>query len=406
MFVLLRGAEVYAPEPLGRMDVLFFGERIATIAERIDLPSSWGEVQVVDLTGKMLVPGFIDQHAHFLGGGGGTGFYSRVPPMPLSFATRAGITTMVGALGMDAVTRSPDALLAVARGLEDEGLTTFIYTGTTQEHPPRTFTGSIRSDIVLIDKVIGAGEIAISELGPSTDSVQASPQTLAKIAVDAYWGGKLTGKAGIVCLHVGYGRRGLQPLFDLLEMTNIPLRTFVAAHVNDYEMYLQQAIKFAKNGGAVDLTSNYTPEMGFERAIKPSDAVQKMLDAGVSVDRVTMSTDGNGAFPVVDANHNPIGPRYLPLQTLYTEWRDIVSRTRLPIEHALTILTSNVARVLRLERRKGQIRQGLDADVLVLEKDLALQQVWARGRLMVDEGKPVVLGTWERLYSNGSEGHS
>ena len=403
MFVLLRGAEVYAPESLGQVDVLFFGEKIAGMAERIDLPLSCGPVEVVDVTGTVLVPGFIDQHSHFLGGGGGTGFSSRVPPMPLSFATRAGVTTIVGALGMDAVTRSPEALLAVARGLEEEGLTTFIYTGTTQEHPPRTFTGSIRSDIVLIEKVIGAGEIAISELGPSTDSVQTVPQTLAKIAVDAYWGGKLTGKAGIVCLHVGYGRRGLQPLFDLLDMTNIPLRTFVAAHANDYQLYLEQATRFAKSGGAVDLTSNYTPEMGFERAIKPCAAVERMLAEGVSIDRITMSTDGNGAFPVVDANHNPIGPRYLPMKTLYTEWRDIVTEARLPLEQALKIVTSNVARVLRLERRKGQIGQGLDADVLVLEKDLTIRQVWARGRLMVDDGKPVVFGTWERLYAGQNE---
>jgi beta-aspartyl-dipeptidase (metallo-type) len=403
MFTLLRDAKVYAPEPLGTKDVLLCGEKIAQIADRIEPPSSLGDVLAVDLSGALLVPGFIDQHSHFLGGGGGTGFSSRVPPLPLSFATRAGVTTIVGALGMDAVTRCPEALLAVARALEEEGLTTFIYTGTTQEHPPRTFTGSIRTDIVLIDKVIGAGEIAISELGPSIDSVQEIPQTLAKIASDAHWGGKLTGKAGIVCLHVGHGRRGLTPLFDLLEVTNIPLRTFVAAHVNDYEAYLEQAIRFAKGGGAVDLTSAYTPEMGFKDAIKPSDAVRRMLDNGVSIDRITMSTDGNGAFPVVDANQNPIGPRYLPVRTLYTEWRDIAQKSDLPLEETLKIVTSNVATVLRLNHRKGSIRQGLDADFVVLEPDLSIRQVWARGRLMVDDGQPIVFGTWEHLYDRRSE---
>jgi beta-aspartyl-dipeptidase (metallo-type) len=305
---------------------------------------------------------------------------------------------MVGALGMDAVTRCPEALLAVARALEEEGLTTFIYTGTTQEHPPRTFTGSIRTDIVLIDKVIGAGEIAISELGPSLDSVQEVSQTLAKIAADAHWGGKLTGKAGIVCLHVGKGRRGLTPLFDLLERTNFPLRTFVAAHVNSYDAYLEQAIRFAKMGGAVDLTSTYTPEMGFTGAIKPSNAVRRMLDHGVPIDRITMSTDGNGAYPVVDADQNPIGPRYLPVETLYTEWLDIAQTTDLLLEDALKIITSNVAKVLRLNHRKGSIKQGLDADLVVLEPDLSIRQVWARGHLMVDDGQPIVFGTWESLY--------
>ena len=404
MFKLLRGAKIYTPEPLGTKDVLLCGEKIAQIADSIEPRSSWGDIPVTDLAGALMVPGFIDQHSHFLGGGGGTGFASRVPPLPLTFATRAGITTIVGALGMDAVTRCPEALLAVAKALEEEGLTTFIYTGTTQEHPPRTFTGSIRNDIVLIDKVIGAGEIAISELGPSIDSVQETPQTLAKIATDAYWGGKLTGKAGIVCLHVGHGRRGLTPLLDLLEMTNIPLRTFVAAHANDYETYMEQAIRFAKGGGAVDLTSAYTPEMGFKDAIKPSDAVRRMLDSGVSIDRITMSTDGNGAFPVVDANQNPVGPRYLPVQTLYTEWRDIAQESDLPLEETLKIVTSNVATVLRLDHRKGSIRQGLDADLVILEPDLSIRQVWARGRMMVDDGQPIVFGTWEHLYNQGGEG--
>jgi beta-aspartyl-dipeptidase (metallo-type) len=128
-----------------------------------------------------------------------------------------------------------------------------------------------------------------------------------------------------------------------------------------------------------------------------------MLQGGVPVDRITMSSDGNGAYPVVDADHNTIGPRYLPASTLYTEWRAIVEEGILPLAEALKIITSTPAGVLRLNDRKGRVFEGADADLVVLEKDLSIRQVWARGRLMVDEGQAIVFGNWEKTWGLTAE---
>ena len=117
---------------------------------------------VADCSDKIICPGFIDQHIHIIGGGGEGGLASRIPEIMLSKIVSAGITTVVGVLGFDSITRSLKGLLAKARALEEEGLNTFIYTGS-YEVPTPTITGSVMSDVSLVDKVIGVGEIAISD---------------------------------------------------------------------------------------------------------------------------------------------------------------------------------------------------------------------------------------------------
>ena len=69
---------------------------------------------------------------------------------------------MVGCLGTDGVCRDLKALLAKARSLEEEGISTYIYSGS-YEIPVNTITNSCKSDLMLIDKIIGIGEVAISD---------------------------------------------------------------------------------------------------------------------------------------------------------------------------------------------------------------------------------------------------
>ena len=65
-----------------------------------------------------------------------------------------------------------------------------------------------------------------------------------------------------------------------------------------------------------------------------------------------------------------------------------------PLEKVLPAFTSNVARVLRLER-KGRLETGADADLVVLGEDGAIADVMARGRWHVRDGRAVVKGTFE-----------
>src|SRR4051812_47518676 len=161
MITLLRDADVHAPEPLGRVDVLVASGRIVAIGPRLPLPMGIGCVEV-DVGGRRLCPGFIDAHVHVTGGGGESGPASRVPPIVLSALARAGITTCVGVLGTDGTTRTMASLVARTLGLREEGLSAYCYTGS-YEVPPHTLTGSVRNDIVFVDPIIGVGELAISD---------------------------------------------------------------------------------------------------------------------------------------------------------------------------------------------------------------------------------------------------
>ena len=380
MFKLFRKANICAPEAKGERDILVCRQTVVHIAPEIPTPVGVGPVEEVNLEGHCIVPGLIDQHVHIIGGGGEGGPTTRTPEVMLSKITTAGTTTVVGVLGTDGTTRHMNSLLAKARALETEGVTTFIYTGA-YELPTRTLTDNVRNDLVLIDKVIGTGEIAIS------DHRSAQPETwdIAKLAAEARVGGMLGGKPGVVHLHVGDGERGLKPIFEILENTELPISQFTPTHLNRTRRLLEQAIVFAKQGGMVDITAGP----------RAPEAIVHLLRSGVSVDRITISSDGNGSLPRFDEGHRLIGMGVGSLRTVYETIRSLILEHKIPKEQALRVATTNVASNLHLQGRKGVIAIGADADFLVLDDDFDIRQVWAKGRLMVQDGQPLVWGTFE-----------
>jgi len=282
-------------------------------------------------------------------------------------------------------------LLAKARGLEGEGISAFIYTGAYQVPTP-TITGSVREDIIVVDKVIGAGEIAIAD----HRSAQPTRVEIQKLAAEARVGGMLSGKAGVLHLHIGDGKSGLEMLFEIVEEGEIPITQFTPTHVNRNPWLLEHASDWGKRGGYVDVTSGVGLANAVGNAVKPSRAVRQLLSQGVELSRITMSSDGNGSMPYFDGKGNLIGLMVANQNSLLEEMRDLVRLEGLPLTMAVQLITSNVARILKLWPRKGSIQVGADADFAVLTPDVLLHQVWARGRLMVDEGRPLVWGTFEK----------
>ena len=212
---LIKNAHIYAPEDLGVKDVLVGGGEILRIADQLPAEPAY-EMTVLDGSGKILMPGLIDAHVHILGGGGEGGAKSRTPEIMLTDITLGGVTTVVGCLGTDGCTRTMTNLLAKARGLEEEGITTYVYTGSYQV-PVRTLTGSIMDDVILLEKVVGTGEIAISDHRSS----QPTKEEFARIVADTRVGGILSGKAGLVNIHMGDGEEKLSFLRYVLKNTQI-----------------------------------------------------------------------------------------------------------------------------------------------------------------------------------------
>lgn len=389
-FTLLKNAHVIAPEDLGVKDILVAGEKIAMIGEGLSLPAVY-DCEVVDCEGNYVVPGFIDSHVHLIGGGGEGGYATRTPEIQLTDITTSGVTTVLGLLGTDGVTRHVASLLAKARGLEDEGITAYIYSGS-YEIPTPTITGSVRNDIILIDKVIGTGEIAMCDHRSSQSPKEAYQQ----ITAEARVGGMLSGKAGVVNMHLGDGEDGLKMLYEITKNGEIPKTQIIPTHVNRNKRLFKEAIEWAKQGGIMDVTSSVSPESGSSHSVKSSEAVKQALEAGVNIENITMSSDGNGSMPIFDEAGNNIGVGVASQISILNEFRDMVQKENIAITDAIKIITSNIAKFTKLYPRKGCLANDSDADILVLDKDLQLQHVWARGTHMVENGKPIVFGTFEK----------
>ena len=389
-FTLLKNAHVIAPEDLGVKDILVAGEKIAMIGEGLSLPAVY-DCEVVDCEGNYVVPGFIDSHVHLIGGGGEGGYATRTPEIQLTDITTSGVTTVLGLLGTDGVTRHVASLLAKARGLEDEGITAYIYSGS-YEIPTPTITGSVRNDIILIDKVIGTGEIAMCDHRSSQSPKEAYQQ----ITAEARVGGMLSGKAGVVNMHLGDGEDGLKMLYEITKNGEIPKTQIIPTHVNRNKRLFKEAIEWAKQGGIMDVTSSVSPESGSSHSVKSSEAVKQALEAGVNIENITMSSDGNGSMPIFDEAGNNIGVGVASQISILNEFRDMMQKENIAITDAIKIITSNIAKFTKLYPRKGCLANNSDADILVLDKDLQLQHVWARGTHMVEYGKPIVFGTFEK----------
>src|SRR5436305_6006865 len=200
MLTLIQNGEVFAPERLGRKDVLIANQSIELIGsvDRRKLLALGVEHELIDATGCVITPGLIDPHEHLLGGSGEGSLSLQSPELFIDEICRAGVTTVVGVLGVDTTMKTLPGLLARVKGLKEEGLSTFLWTGGYNV-PPTTILADVRQDMMFIDEVIGAGEVAISD----ERSMAPSSQELAKVVYDAHIGGILTGKAGIRHFHVG-----------------------------------------------------------------------------------------------------------------------------------------------------------------------------------------------------------
>ncbi|WP_110953970.1 beta-aspartyl-peptidase [Anaerosinus massiliensis] len=388
-FTLLRNAHIIAPDELGIQDILIAGNKIAAIGKDLNLPQNY-DCNEIDLEGQTILPGFIDSHVHLIGGGGEGGYATRTPEIVLSKVTTSGVTTLVGCLGTDGTTRHMESLLAKARGLEEEGLSTYIYTGS-YEIPTPTITGSVRKDIIIIDKIIGTGEIAMAD----HRSAQPTKREYQKLAAEARVGGMLSGKAGIVDMHMGDGTDGMKLLYEITANGELPKSQFLPTHVNRNPQLLEESIDWAKQGGIMDITSGVSPASGASKSIKPSKAVKQALEAGVPLTQITMSSDGNGSVPLFDEKGNTIGVGVASQTSMLEEVRDMVQNEGIKLSDAIQIVTSNVARALKLYPDKGSICQGAAADLIVIDTAFHLTNVWCKGKHMVENGQPIVFGTFE-----------
>lgn len=348
------------------------------------LPELNVEHEVIDTDGAILIPGFIDGHTHLTGGGGEAGFSTRVPPVPLSRFTRAGVTTAVGLLGTDDITRSTESMVAQVYALREEGFSAYCYTGG-YHLPLTTLTGSVRTDIVFVEPIIGVGELAISDHRSS----QPTLNELLKIASEAHVARLMTGKAGMVHLHLGDGERGLSMVEEALRTAEIPARTYNPTHINRQRFLFEQACELAKKGCWVDVTAFETGDVGYE----PADALLRYMDQDLPQDKLTISSDGGGCLPDFHTDGSLKHMSFADSQSMTDIFYALVDNSS-AIERFLPFFTRNVAQLMNFHH-KGRIQNGADADIIILNKDHRIEHVMALGKWHVKHQQQVIKGTFE-----------
>lgn len=386
--ILFKKCELYAPAYMGRKDILTGGGRILQIADDIAKPAGV-DCEEISCDGLKVVPGFIDAHVHIAGAGGEGGPATRTPELQLSMLVEAGVTTVVGCLGTDGMTRSVESVLMKAKGLNKEGVTAYIYTGAYQIPTP-TITGDPGKDIAMIDEVIGVGEIAISDhrsSWPTTDE-------LLRLTEHARVGGMLGGKAGIINIHLGDQQKPFQPLYDVIEKSQnmLKLTQFYPTHCNRNDYTLVDAIEYGKKGGIIDLTTSSYPYFP-EYEVKPSKSVKMLLEAGIPIERITFTSDACGSLPGYDADGNLIKLEMGRPSANFRELMDTVNEEKIPMETAVCVLTSSPADILKLSR-KGRVEAGKDADMVFINNN-EIYHVVAMGEFLMKDRKILKKGNYE-----------
>ncbi len=382
---MLKNAQVYAPEFLGKKDVLIIGDKVCRIADKIEGYEGLQEVEVFDLAGKKLVPGYIDMHVHITGGGGEQGPASRVPESQLSVFFRCGITTCVGLLGTDGITRSLENLVAKARALTEEGMT--VYTLTNYyAYPPTTLTGSVEKDIVMITPMIGV-KVAVSDHRSSNPGAD----DLIALGVQARRAGLMSNTAGLVTMHMGSGKGRLNPLFEALEKSDIPAKNFLPTHMLRCPELIEDGAKLVRMGGYMDCTAGADDK----EVVTNAELLYNLLQQeGVDTTHVTLSSDAFGSQPRFDDKGECIGLTYASPKYLHQTIKLLVEMG-LSLEEALRLLTSTPAKVLGKEGIKGCVAENADADLLVLDENLEITTLFAKGKVALLDGEVKMKGRFE-----------
>ncbi len=386
--LLITNADVYAPCYIGKKDILVANEKIVAIKDKISSNSlKQFDIKIVDAKGKKLIPGLIDAHVHIAGAGGEGGPMSRTPEIQLSQMILGGVTSVVGCLGTDGVTRSPLSVLMKAKALKQEGVSAWIYTGSYQVPTP-TITGDVAKDLAIIDEVIGIGEIALSDHRSSCPTVN----ELIRIVSQARVGGMLGGKAGIANIHMGDAKKPFQPIIDAVAKSELKFKQFLPTHCNRNHYIFEDAKKYGKEG-YIDLTASSYPYFP-EYEIKPSKAIAELLNSGVPIENINMTSDGIGSLPDFDEKGNLIRLEVGLPKSIFDEMRDTVLIEKIPLEIALKVITSNPAEILKLTN-KGKIEIGKDADFVLLNPDFSINSVFSRGSIMLKNNILIKKGTFE-----------
>lgn len=386
MLKVIKQTNIYSPEYIGEKDILIAGDKIIKIDN--DIMISGIDVEVINGKHMICIPGLIDRHVHITGGGGEGGFSSSTPEVQLGSLIRNGISTVVGLLGTNDIGRNTKSLLSKAKALKEEGMNAYILTGG-YGYPPNTLTGDVREDIMFFREVLGL-KLAIEDHRSS----YVTKEELKRLASHVRVASMLSRKKGFIHLHMGTGKNHYNTLYEILSETDLPISLFSPTHINRSEDLLEASIEYANRGGLVDITSNINTKKKGSR-LSPAQALKHLLDHGVAISQITVSSDANGSMPVFNKAGELEGLEVAGFEPTIEALKELVNEQGLPMEDALKPFTSTPAKGIGVYPFRGTLSEQSYADIVLMDENMAIRDVWVNGVQFMRDYKLLKKGVFE-----------
>ena len=194
----------------------------------------------------------------------------------------------------------------------------------------------------------------------------------------------VSGKVGELHLHVGGIGNTLKDIMEIVEEAEVPIKHFRPTHM---DCHLEQAVEFMEMGGWADFTAE--PD-------KAEDLYHVIQKAGI--EKMTVSSDSNGSIPVWNEKRDAVvDVKVGGMEPLFEVIRNLIRDFGVDLETAIQLITSNVAKALEIYPAKGALLPGSDADIVLLDKNLNIDTVMAKGKLMMKHKNLLAKGTFEEI---------
>lgn len=383
MFRLLKNGHVYAPQDLGVKDILLWEDRIIRIGADLAIPEGFSG-EKVDLSGKKLIPGIVDTHVHITGGGGEGGFTTRTSEITFAEIAEAGVTTLVGVLGTDGYARRVEDVLVKCMALREEGFDCYFLTGS-YTLPVTTMRGSVAEDIIFNEYCLGTGEVAHCDHRGSMMRYE----EFIRLAADTRNGARLAGRKGVLNMHLG-NYPNPADFFIRACKEDITFRPLIVpTHVTRRYDVFESCLKFLAYGGQIDITAGSDGDAD-RKSCGSVEGLEIIYQKYGTLDRVSMTSDGNGSMPVWDEMGNMIGMGKGSSRVLLADLKKAALRGVIPFEEVLRTMTTTPAANYGLKNSAGTIVENGTANFAVLDENLDLEETILNGKTVWRRGKGVV----------------
>jgi N-acetylglucosamine-6-phosphate deacetylase len=383
MIYALINADIITPFRIARSEGLIIRQgKIVHMGpqRKLEIPRS---AEIIDLNGKMIMPGFIDLHVH---GGGGSAFnsgnkqdYDRI----IEYFISHGTTGLLATLAVDEKKKFLNSIRRISDYSRTGKYHNIVY-GTHIEGPylNRKMMGALNPSFMwkpdlknwkVLSKT-GNESIKMMTIAPELDGAAEIMSTASSEGVvlaiahsDAHFEN--------IEVAIDNGLSQVSHIFNAMKpmhhrvpgivtaaMIKQELKVHLIADTVHVHPAVMQLLYKLKGGGGIILVTDAISASG-----KP-DGKYKLAGQDIIVrNSIAYSKSGKLSGSTV---------------TLESAVRNMIKYAEVPLTEAVRMATLNPARVLGIDHQKGVIAAGKDADIVVLDKNFEVDMTIINGKIV------------------------